>query len=130
MNREDVALFFTYTQGLNNDFSGACPGVFSKEADGIYSLKMAEGGTLYPNKRTFQACHCVIENPLRTEYYIEGKSELTIQLQSSDNSAIYIMIGSDRSKASSLIENGDQLYPGNPLRFDFQDNFIVLMMKR
>lgn len=45
-----------------------------------YQLVVKNGGTLYNNQPTEQACYWVIENPLRTQYYIDGKSELTIQI--------------------------------------------------
>ncbi len=40
------------------------------------------------------------------------------------------MRGDKRENASRLIENGEQLYPGNPLRITFQDDFIVLFIKQ
>ena len=47
-------------------------------------------------------------------------------LETADNAEIFIYKGSNRDEAESLIEFGDKLYPGNPLRFkDLEDLFIV-----
>ena len=58
----------------------------------------------------------MVESELKKGYYIEGESEMTIVLETAQNAEVYILQGSDRASAESMIEQGDRLYPGNPLR--------------
>ena len=82
-------------------------------------MQMVDNGTLNQGIATEQACLFKIESPLKKDHYIEGKSELQIVLQSQTNAGVYVLRGGDRKTATGLIENGDRLYVGSPLRVSF-----------
>jgi len=90
MTKADQALFLTYAAGLQQNFPRVCPGLFTRPTETSYVLKLSNGGTLYPNVYTEQACYWEIENPLRSGFYIEGLSELTFVLNSTINADIYV----------------------------------------
>ena len=54
---------------------------------------------------------------------------MTIVLETADNAEIYMFKGSDRASAESLIDEGDRLYPGNPLRFSDLDDLLIVFRK-
>ena len=87
---------------------------------------MEKGGTLYEDVETVQACHWKIKSPIKEDYYIEDESEITFVLETADNAEIFLYRGSDREEAESLIEFGDRLYPGNPLRFTDLDDLLIV----
>ena len=109
-----------------------CPGEFV-EASGDNSktiLDVKDGGTLYEDVETEQACYWKIKSPIKDDYFIEDKSELTFVLETADNAEVYIYKGSDREEAESIIEEGDKLYPGNPLRITHLDDILVVFRKK
>ena len=57
---------------------------------------------------------------------MKDESELTFILEEADNAEVYILKGTDRETASNEIEQGDKLYPGNPLRITHNDDFLIL----
>ena len=89
-------------------------------------MNVENGGTLYEDVETVQACYWKIKSPIKEDYYIEDESEITFVLETADNAEIFIYKGSDRDEAESLIEFGDRLYPGNPLRFTDLDDLLVV----
>ena len=94
MTKADEALFLTYASGLQSHFASVCPGVFTTTSKTEYELTFTdENSTAAPSsKGTYdgQACHWVIESPLRTEYFIEDQSEMTLTITSSANAEIYV----------------------------------------
>ena len=72
----------------------------------------------------------MLESQLKKNYFIEGESEMTLILETADNADVYIMKGSDRETAEVMIENGDRLYPGNPLRISDMSDVLILFRRR
>ena len=106
----------TYATGVNTKFNTVCPIEYLKINDQKTEITVTNAGTLFESTESFQACHWPFESILKKDYYIDGESEMTLVLQKADNAEIYIFKGSDRSKAENVVEQGDRLYPGNPLR--------------
>lgn len=50
-------------------------------------------------------------------------------LEKAINADIYIFRGDDRTDAESMIEKGDKLYPGNPLRLEHHDDLLIVFTK-
>ena len=120
----------TYTTGVQTWFDRACPGDFKDINDTLRMLKVKDGGTLYEDVETDQACHWKIPSPIKEDYYVEDESEVTFILETAQNAEIFIFKGSDRDSASSIIEMGDKLYPGNPLRITELDDLMIVFRKK
>ena len=119
----------TYTTGVQTWFERACPGEFKVVNDTLMMLKVRDGGTLYEDIETEQACYWLIPSPLKQEYYIEEESDVTFILETAQNADIFVFKGSDRDSATSIIEKGDKLYPGNPLRITSLDDLVIVFRK-
>ena len=126
----EAALYMTYTTGVKTWFDRACPGEFKTGVDGRKTiLNVQDGGTLYEDVDTVQACYWEIKSPIKEDYYVEDESEVTFVLETADNAEVYIYEGSDRASAVSIIEFGDKLYPGNPLRITHLEDLLVVFRK-
>lgn len=127
----EAALFLTYTTGVKTFFDSVCGCDFKQSSESAQKtiLNVENAGTLYKNVNTEQACYCPIKSPIKEDYYIEDESEVTFVLETADNAEVYIYKGSDRAAAESLIEDGDRLYPGNPLRFSELDDIMIVYRK-
>lgn len=75
-------------------------------------------------------CTWFLKSPLRTDYYIEGVSEWSLILEFTFNAHVFIFKGSSLEDATSLIEGGDQWYPGNPIRLTAPTDDLVIVFKR
>jgi len=74
---------------------------------------------------------------MREGHYIEDQSEVTMVLWANENADVFIYQGEERQDATSLIENGDRLWLGNPLRFrnsssqlDSEPSDLLLVMRK
>ena len=78
-----------------------------------------------------QSCFWRVKNPLKEDYYIKGDSNLTIVLEEFENAEVYMYksVEDNRSYSESMVQYGDQLYPGNPLRLFNHDDFLVIFKK-
>ena len=119
----------TYATGVQTNFNTVCPIEYLKINDNKTEITVTNAGTLFESTESFQACHWPFESILKKDYYIEGESEMTLTLQKADNAEIYIFKGSDRSIAESVVEQGDRLYPGNPLRVVHMEDLLIVFRK-
>ena len=92
-------------------------------------MTLYHGGTMFDGVETLQACSWKIENPLRKDNYITDLSEVTIVLEFNDNADVFILLGQNRGEAINIIEQGDKLYPGNPLRLSTHLDFYIVFIK-
>ena len=117
MTDASKALFLTYASGTADRLAQACPGEGPQRlSQHEYELKMVDGGTYLANNEAEIACYWTIESPLRKEDFIEGQSELTLVLETAINAQVFVFTGEKRDEVKELVELGDKLYPGNPLR--------------
>ena len=61
--------------------------------------------------------------------YITDLSEVTVVLEYNENADIFIFLGQNRGDAINIVEQGDKLYPGNPLRLSNNLDFYILFIK-
>ena len=54
---------------------------------------------------------------------------MTLILEKVENAEVYIFKGGDRATAESVIEKGDRLYPGNPLRITHKEDLLIVFRK-
>ena len=114
--KAEQALFLTYATGVKARFESLCPIQYQEINDTKTQITVTNAGTLFESIDSKEACYWVVESELKKGYYIEGESEMTIVLETAQSAEVYILQGSDRATAESMIEQGDRLYPGNPLR--------------
>ena len=121
----------TYTTGMNTStiFNRVCPINFYELSDTKTLMTLINGGTMYDGIETQQACSWKIENPLRKDNYILDLSEVTVVLEYDINADVFIFVGQNRGEAINIVEQGDKLYPGNPLRLSTNLDFYIVFIK-
>ena len=63
---------------------------------------------------------------MEKKYDAHEGAEMTFVLQSASNVEIFIFAGNDRATATSLIEGGDRMYLGNPVRVPITQPVIIV----
>ena len=111
----EQALFLTYGTGVEQKQSSTeCPQITAtSKTEGF--IEVVNGGTLVADEDSYMACYTVFESLLKEDNYVEGNSEMILLLESASNAEVFLFSETDRKDAVSLIEQGDKLYPGNPL---------------
>ena len=57
-------------------------------------------------------------------------SEMTLILESAINGEVYIFKGGDRATTENIIEDGDRLWPGNPLRINHKEDLLIVFRSK
>ena len=89
---------------------------------------MKDGGVLYRDDENAQiACYWKFQS-LEETYDPRDSSaaEMSFVLQSAENAELFIYKGHERASAESLIEGGDRMYLGTPVRVPITQPVIVV----
>ena len=88
---------------------------------------MEDGGVLYKDNLAAKiACFWKFESLAHKYDASDDSAEMSFILQSADNAELFIFKGSDRSSAEQLIEGGDKMYLGSPVRVPITQPVIVV----
>ena len=104
ISKAEQALFLTYATGVKARFESLCPIQYQEINDTKTQITVTNAGTLFESVDSLEACYWALESELRQGYYIEGESEMTMVLETVQNAEVYILKGSDRATAESMIE--------------------------
>ena len=55
---------------------------------------------------------------------------MTIILEAAINGEVYIFKGGDRATTENIIEDGDRLWPGNPLRINHKEDLLIVFRSK